>query len=79
MFPPTVCTVILKKKKSLHCINLQCNKDCLGNELIAFPDKTKETGHSKTLKMNIFKNVGFKRFPTIRNGNKSDARSANAS
>jgi len=30
MFPPTVFgTAIQKKKKSLHCINLQCNKDFL--------------------------------------------------
>jgi hypothetical protein len=37
-----------KKKKNLHCRNLQCNKDFLGNEqaeneLIAVPDNTKET------------------------------------
>jgi len=46
MFPPTMFgTVILKKKKKkgLHCINLQCNKDFLGsepgeNELTGIPD-----------------------------------------
>jgi len=44
MFPPTMFgTVMQKKKKSLHCINLQCHKNFLGNEpgecqLTAIPD-----------------------------------------
>jgi len=49
MFPPTMFgNVIQKKKKSLRCINLQCNEEFLGNkagenELIAIPDKTNRT------------------------------------
>jgi len=38
-----------KKKKSLHCINLQCNNDFLGNEpgendIIVITDKARKTG-----------------------------------
>jgi hypothetical protein len=44
---PLCGTVLQKKKKSLHCINLQCNKYFLGNEsgeneLTGIPGKTKK-------------------------------------
>jgi hypothetical protein len=31
-----------KKEKSVHCINLHCNNDFLGNELIAIADKARK-------------------------------------
>ena len=45
MFPPTVLSNVIQKKKSLRCINVQCNEEFLGskageNELTAIPDKT---------------------------------------
>ena len=55
-FHPLSGTVI-QKKKSLDCINLQCNKDFLGNELTAIPHKTFKQDPVRLLKTNIFKNV----------------------
>jgi len=33
MFPPTMFGNVIQKKKSLRCINVQCNEEFLGNEL----------------------------------------------